>query len=117
MKEFAFKHTINKTWLHFANLSSFHYKEIKEKYQLKKLPAFLHFYEGQLVKRDYRINSEIEPITDLEIKFLHSILENQPDEKDFKNLAHEYLYTIIINVSKEEKTHININDQQRVKYL
>ena len=51
-------------------------------YDIKKFPVLLQFYEGELVKKDYRFNHHIESHVDLELKFLHSIAEIFPSSKD-----------------------------------
>lgn len=116
MHDFAIKHSINSTWLHFGFIDAFYNHEMELLYDLKRFPVILHFYEGELVKKDYRFNSDILPHIDMEIKFLHTIGTILPTENEFKEID-ENLYTIFVNTNPGEELHFDVTDSSRTTFL
>lgn len=98
MHDYAVKHQINKSWLHFGHLDSRYDETLMDKYELKKLPVLLHFYEGELIKKDYRFHMKLNAEKDLDIKFLHTICDMHPSHEEFLEGLKDALYTIVIDV-------------------
>ncbi len=117
MEKYSLKHSLNKSWLHFGYIDIRHFPLLEEKYQLKQFPVLLHFYEGELIKKDYRFNKILHPEIDLDIKFLHSVLEIHPSHEELKKLLNESLYTIIINLHHSEAKHFDVTNKTKVEVL
>jgi hypothetical protein len=117
MHDYAIKHSINKNWLHFGYMDVRHFSMLKEKYEIKKFPVLLHFFDGELVMKDYRFNISINPEADLDIKFLHSILEIEPSLEEIKQLLKDNLCAVFLDVGPEEKIHFDVSLQERINFL
>lgn len=117
MHDIAIQHTIKKSWLHFGFISANKSPEVELLYDLKRLPVLLQFYEGELVKKDYRFNHNVQGFMDLEIKFLHSIGNILPSEAEFQDELDQNLYTLFIHAHPDEELHFDLTDVEKSKFF
>ena len=117
MHNYSIKHALNRTWFHFGHIDIRHYPILEHNYEIKKYPVLLHFYDGELVKKDYRFNKSLKAEIDLDLKFLHTVLELFPTLEEIKEMMKESLCTFFFDVQKEENKHFDISVRERIEFL
>lgn len=117
MHSYSLKHSIIRSWYHFGHIDIRHYPILKKNYEIKKFPVLLHFYDGELVKKDYRFNTSLKAEMDLDLKFLHTVLELFPSLEEIKEIMKENLCTFFFDVRGEEEKHFDISVRERIEFL
>lgn len=118
MNSLAVHHATIHSWAFFGHHKAEHEQmPALSEFRIKKLPAMLHFYRGQLTEIGYHFEQARSTSTDITLKTLHGVINFADSADELEEMLQKTEYSIVIPIKTADEKRFDMEDSSKLNAM